>query len=190
MSSVHEYKKCWYRKKLQHRKVLYWNQAAFWVFIKISHSRNWNFSFSFSACLNPWVEYCAGKRYDMFVSQHNKLDCKYTRYFEESFQVISENVHSQYFSGCESIYMEVIVLEHFNKLKPSTIHMAQFHSRLSSERYQGDSTSTTHLRILLQFLITKKWYLNSWQPCGITQVVAQISIIFHQLFIIYYHVLL
>ena len=48
------------------------------------------------------------------------------------------------------------MLDHFNILEPSTIPMAQFHSRLYDENYQDDSTSVKHLYIILQFLLTKK----------------------------------
>ena len=33
--------------------------------------------------------------------------------------------------------------------------MAQFNSHLSDERDQGDSTTATHLHIILQFMFTK-----------------------------------
>ena len=46
----------------------------------------------------------------MFVSRHNNFDWKFTHDYAEIFQVISEQVHSQYFSGCESIYMEGVAL--------------------------------------------------------------------------------
>ena len=47
-----------------------------------------------------------------------------------------------------------------------------------------------HIFVLfLNFFLQKKWYLHTWQPCGITQMVAQSSIIVHKLFI-YYRVLI
>ena len=51
--------------------------------------------------------------------------------------------------------MEVVAIEHFDKLKPPIIPMAQSHSYLSHEIDQDLSTTTTHLRVLLQFLIRK-----------------------------------
>ena len=47
-----------------------------------------------------------------------------------------------------------------------------------------------HILVLLfNFFLQKGWYLHSWQPRGITRMVAQSSIVVHLLFI-YYHVLL
>ena len=51
--------------------------------------------------------------------------------------------------------MEGVALDHFEKLKPPTIPMAQFNSHLSDESYQDASTIATHLCIILQFIITK-----------------------------------
>ena len=45
-------------------------------------------------------------------------------------KLLSEQVRSQYLSGCKYISMEVVALEHLKKLKPSTIPMEQFHSHL------------------------------------------------------------
>ena len=50
----------------------------------------------------------------------------------------------------------MIALENFNKFKPSTITMAQFHSHLSDESDQGDRTIGTNLRMLLNFILTKQ----------------------------------
>ena len=47
--------------------------------------------------------------------------------------------------------MEVVVLEHFNKLNPSTIPMAHFQSHLYDESDQDYSTTATNIRIVLQF---------------------------------------
>ena len=52
--------------------------------------------------------------------------------------------------------MDQFTLDHFNKLKPSTIPMEQFHSRLSDESDQYASTTTTHLCIILQFFLTRQ----------------------------------
>ena len=65
----------------------------------------------------------------MFLILHNKFDCKFTRDYVERWQVLSEQVHSQYLFGCRSIFIGGVALEHLNKLKPSIIHMAQFHYR-------------------------------------------------------------
>ena len=51
--------------------------------------------------------------------------------------------------------MEGVSLERFNKLKPSTLFMAQFNSRLSDKIEQDDSTTTTHPHIILRFLLFK-----------------------------------
>ena len=85
--------------------------------------------FSFATCLDPWESHCAGKQNKMFVILHNKFYCKFTLDYVERWQVLSEQVHSQKLFGCRSIFIEGVALEHFNKLKPSSIHMAQFHSR-------------------------------------------------------------
>ena len=52
--------------------------------------------------------------------------------------------------------MEGVALDNFNKLKPYTIPLAQFHSHLSDESDQDASTTTAHLRIILQFVLTKQ----------------------------------
>ena len=101
----------------------------FEYFSRILYSRKRKIRFSFATCLHPWKNHCAGKRKKMFVSLHNKFEFKCTRDYVEKWQVLSEQVHSQYLFGCRSIFMEGVALEHFNKLKPSSIHMAQFHSR-------------------------------------------------------------
>ena len=71
---------------------------------------------------NNW----AGKLNGMFVLQHNDIGWKCTRDYAEILQVLNEQVHSQYFSSCESISIEVVTLEHSEKLKPSTIIIANF----------------------------------------------------------------
>ena len=52
--------------------------------------------------------------------------------------------------------MEGVTLEQFKKFKPFNIPVAQFNSHLSDENDQDDSTSTTHLHIIFQFILTKK----------------------------------
>ena len=52
--------------------------------------------------------------------------------------------------------MEGVVLGNFNKLKPSTIPMAQFHSHLSDEIDQDVSTTATNILIILQFILKNK----------------------------------
>ena len=144
-----------------------------------------NLAFNFP---RPYIlggDHCAGKRYDIFVSWHNKSDQNFTRDYSEIYQVLSEQVPSQYLYGCESIYMEGFVLEHFNKLKPSTIPMAQLHYSISDESNQYSITISTHLRILLQFILTKEFISPFLQPCGIIRMVVQSSIFVHILFI--YH---
>ena len=51
--------------------------------------------------------------------------------------------------------MEVVLFDKFNKLKPSTIPLAQFYSRLSDKSDQDVSNTATRLSILLQFTFTK-----------------------------------
>ena len=82
-----------------------------------------------------FINQCAGKRNDMFVSWHNNYYWKCTNYCAEIFQVISEQVKYKYFSGCKSISIEGVALDNFNKFKPSTIPMAQFNSNLLDESY-------------------------------------------------------
>ena len=96
---------------------------------RILYSRKWKIGFSFTTCLHPWKNHCAGKQNKMFLILHNKFDCKFTRDYVERWQVLSEQVHSQYLFGCRSIFIGGVALEHLNKLKPSIIHMAQFHYR-------------------------------------------------------------
>ena len=91
----------------------------------------------------------------MFVSWHNKFDCKFTRDYAERCQILSKQVHSQYFSIYKFISMEVVAFDHFNKLKPFTIPMAQFHYRWSDESDQDTNATATHLHILLWFILTK-----------------------------------
>ena len=45
--------------------------------------------------------------------------------------------------------MEGIALDHFKKLMPSTIPMAQFHSHIYQESEQDDITTDTHLCIII-----------------------------------------
>ena len=52
--------------------------------------------------------------------------------------------------------MEGVAIEHFNKLKPSTIPMTHFNSRLSDESDQDDSTPATNVCINLQLFLKKK----------------------------------
>ena len=91
----------------------------------------------------------------MFVIQHYKYNHKRTRYYAERYQVLSEQVYSQYFYRCKSISVKGFSLEPFNRLKPSAVPIAQFHYRLSDERDQDTSTPVTNLRILFQFILTK-----------------------------------
>ena len=47
-----------------------------------------------------------------------------------------------------------------------------------------------HIFVLsFNLFLQNKWYSHSWQPCGITRMVAKSSIVVHPIFI-YYHVLL
>ena len=73
----------------------------------------------------------AGKLHELFVIPYNKIYCKCTHDYAERYRVISEQVQSQFFSVCKSIFMEVVAIDHFNKLKLSTIPMEQSHYHLS-----------------------------------------------------------
>ena len=123
------------------------------------------------------------------LSQHNEFDYKCTRDYLERCHVLSEQVHSQHFSVCESISMEVVPLDHFNKLKPYNIPMAKFCYRLSDESDKDSSTTTTNTFILIPFLLKKHYSSildNHFRSQG---WLCKSSIPFNQLFI-YYHVLL
>ena len=94
------------------------------------------FDFRFPFVYILGINHFEDKRNDMLVSWHNKFDFKFSHDYEERFQVLSEQVHSQYLSGCKSISIKGSFLEHFNKLKPSTIPMAKSHSHLSDKSDQ------------------------------------------------------
>ena len=85
---------------------------GFWF--RTIHSSNWKIGFSFAAFLYPWRNHFAGKRHDMFVSRQNKFDWKFKRDYTKRWHVLIEQVHPQYFSGCKSIYMGLVVLDYFN----------------------------------------------------------------------------
>ena len=67
--------------------------------------------------------HCASKLHAKFVSLKNKFDCKCTHDYAEIFQVLSEQFHSKKFFGCKYIFVKGVELEHFNKLKTSSIPM-------------------------------------------------------------------
>ena len=52
--------------------------------------------------------------------------------------------------------MEGVVLDQFNKMKPSTITVEQLNLHLYYESYQDDSTTVTYLCIILKFILQKK----------------------------------
>ena len=51
-----------------------------------------------------------GKRHIMFVSQPNKNNCKCTCYCAEIYQVISEQIHYQYFYGLSLFLWRAFIL--------------------------------------------------------------------------------
>ena len=51
--------------------------------------------------------------------------------------------------------MEGVALDPFNKMKPSTIPMAQLHYNVSDESDQDDSITATHLSIIIKSLLKK-----------------------------------
>ena len=57
--------------------------------------------------------------------------------------------------------MEGVLLEKFNKLKPSNIPKTQFNSRISDERHQDGSATARNLRIHL-FIIFSKGFIASF----------------------------
>ena len=67
---------------------------------------------------------------------------------------MGEQVHYQQISGCKSISKESVALDNSNKLQPSTMNMAKFHSHLSDKSDQDASTTATDLHILIQVLIS------------------------------------
>ena len=56
--------------------------------------------------------YCEGNQNEMFVNKKNKYNCKQTLDYAEISQVLSEQVHSQYFSSWKSMSIEGIALEY------------------------------------------------------------------------------
>ena len=108
------------RERLQHGKALYWNDAEFCILIEnitLQQFKNCLFIYHMFISLE---NNCAGKPHAMFVSQHNKFNCKCKRDYKEICQLLSEQVHSPYVSDFNSSYMDDIEIENFNKLKPST----------------------------------------------------------------------
>ena len=68
--------------------------------------------------------------------------------------------------------MEVVELENFNRLEPSTMPMSQFNPRLSDELYQDASNNEKHIFVLLQLITTKGFIysfltiiLYHWDSC-------------------------
>ena len=72
-----------------------------------------NLAFHFPHVYILGKKHCEGKQHDIFVSQHNNFDCKRSRDYAEICQVLSEQVHSQYFYGCKYIYIEGVALGHY-----------------------------------------------------------------------------
>ena len=121
---------------------------------------------------------------------HNKFEIKCTHYYAERCQGLIEKVHSQYLSGCKSISMEVVPLEHFNKLKLSTIPMAQFHYYLSYKSDQDSSTTATRTHILLRFFLTKgmiaPFLTTMWDHTGCASAIYLLSCLALEFYIIIY----
>ena len=126
---------------------------------RILYFSNWIIVFSFTTCLNPCKNHCSSKWHDMFVSWPNNHAYKCTHDYSEICQVLSEQVHSQYFSGCKSISMEVFALDHLKKLKPSTVSMAQLHFNLYNERDQDAISTAKHIFVLFFNLFFTKHYI-------------------------------
>ena len=55
------------------------------------------------------------------------------------------------------VKMEKVSLENFNKSKTTTTPMENVHFYLSYESDQDDSTTATHLQMLLRFILTKRF---------------------------------
>ena len=122
---------------------------------RILHSINLKLDFCLPHVYILGGDNCTGKRHDMFLSRHHKFDWKFIHDYEEICQILNEQFHLQWFSGCKSISGEGFALDHLKNLRPSTISMVQFNSHLSGESYKDASTTATHIRIILQFLLTK-----------------------------------
>ena len=93
----------------------------------------------------------------MFVSWHNNYDCKFPCYYAEICHVLSEKIHSQYFSVFKSIYIEGVFIDHFSIFKPSTITMAKSHSHLLDESDKDVSTTSMNIRIIFWLLLSKSF---------------------------------
>ena len=170
------------KEKVKHRKVLCWNHTEFWIFIQnitFHQLKIWIFCLPHVYILGR--KNCEGKIHYMFVSQNNKFDQKYTRDYAEICQVISKQVNSQYFSGCKSISTEeVSILTNCNR--PPYL----WHSFSLIYLMKVISILALLWHILVFFFnlfLRKKWQLHSWQPCGITRMVARISIFVKEVFI-------
>ena len=88
------------------------------------------------------------------LSRHNKFDWNSYVIMQKYFGCLVNKFTHKYSPGWKSIYMEVVTIYHFKILKSSTIHIP-LHYHLSDEIDQYDSTTATHICILLQFLLTK-----------------------------------
>ena len=58
--------------------------------------------------------HCVSNYHCVFVSWHDKCDCKFTCDYSEIDQVLIERINDQYFSRCYSISMEGVSLERLN----------------------------------------------------------------------------
>ena len=166
-------------------KVLYWDHAAFWIFIqniKFQELNNW---LSFATCLHPWKTYCAVKWHDMFWV--NTV-------------ILTENTHA---IMQKDVRYLVRKFNHNTSLVVSPFILGKF--RLSTWTNWNHPLYLWHNFILayllkvvrmlallrqispffFNYFLQNKWYLYSWQPCGITQTVAQRSVIVHKLFMYY-----
>ena len=139
-------------------------------------------------CRSRWP----GKLRNCFVSWQNKSNWKWTHKYAYIFQVIREQVHSQYFSVCKSISVKGDFINHFNIFKPSAIHMSQFYSHLSDDIDQYASNYTTHLCIITCLFISKGFITSfhvRWQVWLRKDVLFHICYSFNILYLfrILYH---
>ena len=152
---------------------------------RILYFSNWIIVFSFTTCLNPCKNHCSSKWHDMFVSWHNNHDYKCTHDYSEICQVLSEQVHSQYFSGCKSISMERISIDYFKNWNHPPYLWHNFILVCLIKLIRILALLWNIFIFLFNLFLKNKWYLHSWQTCDIIWMVAQSSIIVHQLFIYY-----
>ena len=154
MLFINESRKCW-GKIFYNVEILVLKSYSILCLIPNITYQELKCWFSLTRCLHYWKNHCEGKIIDIFASQHNNYDCKWTIYYAEKCQAISESFQYQNLYGCKSIYVEGVSLHQVNKFKSSTVPMAQCHSHLSDESDQDVITNATYFIILIKFIHSK-----------------------------------